>query len=206
MTARRTPTPESSGSLFAPALPGVSVYDRRASDRDHRAAAFDAATVSLEPGISLVEASAGTGKTFSITQLVLRLLLDRTSEGAYRVGGIGSILVVTFTNAATAELITRVRATLREAADVFAGVVTETKGREGLFALRERYGAGAVHRLREALASLDELAIFTIHGWSKRVLEENALESGTPFGARFLEEDALLVERITQDWWRRTMY
>ena len=173
-----------------------------------RAAAtpFDPATVSLEPGISLVEASAGTGKTYSITQLVLRLLLDRSAAGAYRVEGIGNILVVTFTNAATDELITRVRTMLREATDVFAGVITAREGRESLFALRDQYGVRELPRLREALASLDQLSIFTIHGWSKRVLEEHALESGTPFGAQFLEEDELLVERITQDWWRRTMY
>lgn len=113
---------------------------------------FDAMTVSLEPGVSLVEASAGTGKTFSITQLVLRLLLDRKADGSWRVGGIGNILVVTFTNAATAELTTRVRALLREAVDVFSGAVTErTTKREFLFALREQHGEGALPRLREAL-------------------------------------------------------
>lgn len=168
---------------------------------------FDALTSSLEPGVSLVEASAGTGKTFSITQLVLRLLLDRKSDGSWRVGGIGSILVVTFTNAATAELTTRVRALLREAVDVFSGVVTErTRKREFLFALHEQHGDAALPRLRKALASLDQLSIHTIHGWCRRVLEENALESGTPFGAQFLEEDAQLMERMAQDWWRRTMY
>jgi exodeoxyribonuclease V beta subunit len=168
---------------------------------------FDAMTVSLEPGVSLVEASAGTGKTFSITQLVLRLLLDRKSDGTWRVGGIGNILVVTFTNAATAELTTRVRALLREAVDVFSGAVTErTTKREFLFALREQHGEGALPRLREALTSLDQLSIHTIHGWCRRVLEENALESGTPFGAQFLEEDGQLMERMAQDWWRRTMY
>ncbi|HEX5971331.1 MAG TPA: exodeoxyribonuclease V subunit beta [Gemmatimonadaceae bacterium] len=169
--------------------------------------AFDALSVSLEPGVSLVEASAGTGKTFSITQLVLRLLLDRKADGSWRVGGIGNILVVTFTNAATAELTTRVRAMLREAVDVFSAVVTErTTKREYLFALRDQHGDAAVPRLREALASLDQLSIHTIHGWCRRVLEENALESGTPFGAQFLEEDAQLLERMAQDWWRRTMY
>lgn len=168
---------------------------------------FDPMTASLEPGVSLVEASAGTGKTFSITQLVLRLLLDRRSDGAWRVRGIGSILVVTFTNAATAELTTRVRALLREAVDVFSGAETgRTTKREFLFALREQHGDAALPRLREALASLDQLSIHTIHGWCRRVLEENALESGTPFGAQFLEEDAQLMERMAQDWWRRTMY
>jgi exodeoxyribonuclease V beta subunit len=171
-----------------------------------RAEAFDPLAVSLEPGVSLVEASAGTGKTFSITQLVLRLLLDRKSDGAWRVGGIGNILVVTFTNAATAELTTRVRAALRDAVDVFSGAVREREGREHLFALKNQYGQDALPRLREALASLDCLSIHTIHGWSRQVLEQNALESGTPFGAQFLDDEAMLLERMAQDWWRRTMY
>jgi len=188
-------TPRAKVDAFAPMTPHAT------------ASPFDPMTVSLEPGVSLVEASAGTGKTFSITQLVLRLLLDRGSDGSWRVGGIGSILVVTFTNAATAELTTRVRALLREAVDVFSGAETErTKKREFLFALREQHGEAALPRLREALASLDQLSIHTIHGWCRRVLEENALESGTPFGAQFLEEDAQLMERMAQDWWRRTMY
>ena len=189
MTARAKP------DLFEPLTTGA------------KAQPFDALSVSLEPGVSLVEASAGTGKTFSITQLVLRLLLDRKDDGTWRVGGIGSILVVTFTNAATAELTTRVRALLREAVDVFSGVVTErTDKRAYLFALRDQHGDAALPRLRKALASLDQLSVHTIHGWCRRVLEENALESGTPFGAQFLEEDAQLIERMAQDWWRRTMY
>jgi exodeoxyribonuclease V beta subunit len=171
-----------------------------------RATAFDPLAVSLEPGVSLVEASAGTGKTFSITQLVLRLLLDRKEDGTWRVGGIGNILVVTFTNAATAELTTRVRAALRDAVDVFSGAVSEREGPAHLFALRKQHDDGALPRLRDALASLDRLSVHTIHGWSRRVLEENALESGTPFGAQFLEDEALLLERMAQDWWRRTMY
>ena len=189
MTARARP------DLFTPMTPHAS------------ASPFDPMSVSLEPGVSLVEASAGTGKTFSITQLVLRLLLDKKSDGSWRVEGIGNILLVTFTNAATAELTTRVRALLRDAVDVFSGAETErTKKREFLFALREQHGEAALPRLRKALASLDQLSIHTIHGWCRRVLEENALESGTPFGAQFLEEDAQLMERMAQDWWRRTMY
>ena len=188
------------------ALLDVGVYDRRTSHHDPRMEPFDAATVSLEPGVSLVEASAGTGKTYSITQLVLRLLLARRTDGEYRVRGIGSILVVTFTNAATDELITRVRSALREATEVFAGVAKRTDANSELFALRDEVGVNELPRLREALSSLDQLAIFTIHGFCKRVLEESALESGTPFGARFIEEDDLLVERIAQDWWRRTIY
>ncbi len=170
------------------------------------AIAFDASEVSLEPGVALVEASAGTGKTYSITQLVLRLLFARRPDHTYRVRGLGSILVVTFTNAATDELITRVRAILRAATDVFAGTVEQSAENADLFALRDIVGSEGLPRLLAALADLDELAVFTIHGFCRRVLEENALESGTPFGARFLEDDGLLRERIAEDWWRRTMY
>ena len=74
---------------------------------------FDLASCGLEPGIVLVEASAGTGKTYSLTGIVLRLLLEK------RVSGIGKILVMTFTNAATAELIDRIRAAVRSAAAAF---------------------------------------------------------------------------------------
>lgn len=189
---------------------GALEYDRRTLDRASVRAprqAFDSLTVPLDPGISLVEASAGTGKTFCITQTVLRLLLDRDDAGEYRVRDLGRILVVTFTNKATAELVTRVRARLREAVEVFAGAVHErTEQNAALFDLLDRYGAGELPRLREALASLDRLSIFTIHGFCKRVLEESALESGTAYDSAFLEEDALLAQRAAQDWWRRTMY
>ncbi|HYD54220.1 MAG TPA: UvrD-helicase domain-containing protein, partial [Gemmatimonadaceae bacterium] len=201
-------TDERQPSLFEREIEtAVGRYDRRSARRDASVARvpFDPLGVSLEPGISLVEASAGTGKTFCIAQMVLRLLLEPRPDGAYR--EIGRILVVTFTNKATDELITRVRARLREAVAVFAGAVPMgARKDEALFALRERYGDAGLPRLQAALRALDQLSIFTIHGFCKRVLEESALESGTPYDATFLEEDALLVERAARDWWRRRMY
>ncbi|MEO7216969.1 MAG: exodeoxyribonuclease V subunit beta [Gemmatimonadaceae bacterium] len=205
-------TPDRRAGPPAPELSesGAPRYDRRTSTRNLNAtpSPFEPATVPLDPGIYLVEASAGTGKTFSLTLTALRLLLDRDATGEYRVRGIGNILVVTFTNAATSELVTRVRAALREAVDVFAGTATQTEQNAHLFALREQYGedVDAIGRLRHALSEMDTLAIFTIHGFCKRVLDESALESGTPFDADFIENDALWIERVTQDWWRRTVY
>ena len=72
---------------------------------------FDACTVPLS-GVNLVEASAGTGKTYAITTLFVRLLLERDLE-------IDQVLVVTFTEAATAELRDRVRRRIREAIAAF---------------------------------------------------------------------------------------
>lgn len=192
-----------------PAAPAP--YDRRSRERHPTTHAtpvqFDPVTTPVEPGIHLVEASAGTGKTFSIALSVLRLLLDSDPAGRPLTGGIGKILVVTFTNAATDELITRVRTMLRDAIDVFSGAAQErTDARAPLFALLDSYGPGGTPRLREAFASLDQLAIFTIHGFCKRVLDECALESGTPCDASFLEDDSLVMERVARDWWRRTIY
>jgi len=169
---------------------------------------YDPAAVALDNEIYLVEASAGTGKTFALTLTVLRLLLDRNEAREYRVRGIGNILVVTFTNAATSELVTRVRAALRSAVDVFAGTVSETPENAHLFALcrQSRDDTHAIDRLRKALSEIDTLAIFTIHGFCKRVLDESALESGTPLDAGFIENDAPWIERVTQDWWRRSVY
>jgi exodeoxyribonuclease V beta subunit len=168
---------------------------------------FDPIRTPIEPGITLVEASAGTGKTYCITLTVLRMLLERRSDGEYLVGDVGRVLVVTFTNAATDELITRVRTRLREAVEVFSGLQLEpTPDTAALFELRDVHGVESLPRLREALGRLDELSIFTIHGFCKRVLEDSALESATPFRAEFMTDDAELVTRAAQDWWRRTMF
>ncbi len=186
-----------------------TAYDRRRSRASGARPApvpFDLNDIPFDPGVYLVEASAGTGKTFSLTHTVLRLLLDRDEAGNYRVREIGNVLVVTFTNAATSELITRVRAALRDAVDVFAGAATRTEKNAPVFALYEKYGATELPRLRDALSKIDQLAIFTIHGFCKRVLDESALESGTAFDAGFIEDDSIWIERVTQDWWRRTIY
>ena len=74
---------------------------------------FDLGTTPIATGITLVEASAGTGKTYSLTGLVLRLLLED------HVRDVGRILVMTFTNAATAELVERIRGALRDAVATF---------------------------------------------------------------------------------------
>ena len=169
--------------------------------------AFDAVTTPVTPGVSLVEASAGTGKTFGITMTVLRLLLAERESGVPVVDGIGSILIVTFTQAATSELVSRVRLILREALDVATSRITPTTPTQRVIAQIDGiHGAAAVQRLQAGLAAIDTLSIFTIHGFCKRILDEFALESGTPFGATMLTDDALLLQGAFEDWWRRTMY
>jgi exodeoxyribonuclease V beta subunit len=158
---------------------------------------FDLLNTPLE-GTNLIEASAGTGKTYAIEGLFLRLLLEKDLS-------LREILVVTFTEAATHELKERIRRKLRAAITAF-----DTGRSEDPF-LKEwiKYGSfpgSPVERLREALRTFDEAAIFTIHGFCMRVLHENAFESGSLFDTELVTEQDTLIQEIVDDFWRRTFY
>ncbi len=159
---------------------------------------FNALEVPLAPGVTLVEASAGTGKTFAITRLVLRLLLER------RVESLSRILVVTFTEKATQELVTRIRSVLRLAEQVWSDTpppLSDTTA--DLFALRATHGPAGRQVVQDALAALDDLAVSTIHGFCQRILSESALESRIPFRTTFIEDDTEPFSRAARDWARR---
>lgn len=138
---------------------------------------FDAETVALT-GKNLVEASAGTGKTHAVATLFRRLVVERELD-------VSSILVVTFTEAATSELRERVRSEL-------------VKKHE---ALGERAGATERARLGRALESIDEAPISTIHGFCQRVLGDYALKSGVSFGAELVPDLEDLYDDVLYDFW-----
>lgn len=158
---------------------------------------FNALTVPLAPGVTLVEASAGTGKTFAITRLVLRLLLEGTVEN------LSQILVVTFTVKATQELVTRIRAALRLAEQVWSDAPPlRNAGNNDLFVLREMYGDAGRDIIARALGSLDDLGVSTIHGFCQRILAESALESRIPFRTTFIQDETEPFARAAKDWAR----
>ncbi|MES3035557.1 MAG: UvrD-helicase domain-containing protein [Gemmatimonadota bacterium] len=163
-------------------------------------APFDALTTPLDDGVTLIEASAGTGKTFAITRLVLRLLLAR------KVASLSEILVVTFTEKATQELVTRIRRMLREADAVWSDEPPERiAANADLFLLREQYGAEGGAIIRAALGNLDELGVSTIHGFCQRMLAESALETRMPFRTTFVEDDTEPLLRAAMDWTRKRL-
>ena len=149
---------------------------------------------------TLVEASAGTGKTWTLATLYLRLLVEARLE-------VGQILVVTYTNAATAELRDRIRSRVREAVTVFEQAAAGTPpDAEPLASLVRRCrDAGTldatVKHLRNALRGFDEAAIFTIHGFCQRILLENAFESGVAFDAELVTDERPLCNEVVQDFW-----
>ena len=158
---------------------------------------FDLLTSPLD-GTNLIEASAGTGKTYAIAGLFLRLLLEKHMAPA-------EILVVTYTVAATEELRDRIRKKIRAALDALSGRGTKERFLEDLVgAIRDRKDAR--DRLREALRSFDEAPIFTIHSFCQRMLGENAFESGSPFDTELLPDERALREEIVRDFWRRHFY
>jgi hypothetical protein len=140
-------------------------------------------------GSSLIEASAGTGKTFTIAMLYVRLVLGHRGQGSEaRPLTPPEILVVTFTDAATKELRERIRARLIEAADYFhadpAEVEPRPTGEDLLYDLRDAYPeeqwAACARRLQLAAEWMDEAAVSTIHGWCNRMLSEHAFDSSKP--------------------------
>ncbi len=154
-------------------------------------------------GIHLVAASAGTGKTYSIQTLYLRLLLLQQLT-------VRQILVVTFTNAATKELRERLQRVLRDALEHLEGCAGRTEARVvQLVDLARSEGAsteGLLHAVRQALLDFDLASIYTIHGFCQRMLHRFAFETGQAFDLEPLENSDAEIIRICRDWWRRHVY
>ncbi|NQZ32013.1 MAG: exodeoxyribonuclease V subunit beta [Oceanospirillaceae bacterium] len=153
-------------------------------------------------GEALIEASAGTGKTYTLAALYLRLLLGLGRESALEVG---QILVVTFTEAATAELRERIRKRIQEARVAFILGDSDDPFIKQLLALHTDH-ARAVLDLEFAASEMDQAAIFTIHGFCQRMLKQHAFESGTNFNAQLISDDSDIIRQGLLDFWRNTLY
>lgn len=163
-------------------------------------------------GSRLIEASAGTGKTWTIAALYVRLVLGHGGDNAYRRPLLpADILVMTFTRAATRELSNRVRERLVEAAAYFRTHAGRAQRDDYLDALLESYpdhGAQqqAAHRLQLAAETMDEAAIFTIDAWCQRMLREHAFDSGSLFDEELVSDEQALFEDAAHDYWRQQVY
>ena len=154
------------------------------------------------PATSLIEASAGTGKTYALTTLAARLIVEARRE-------IGDFLVVTFTVAATDELRQRIRSTLRAALRAAAGAASDGGQAGDLLARWASLGidaAEARRRLEPAVADLDRANVLTIHGFCQRVIKDFAFDCGLPFGFEVSGDGFDVVSAEVRDHWRRAMY
>ncbi|HFE3556471.1 exodeoxyribonuclease V subunit beta [Enterobacter hormaechei] len=171
----------------------------------HTAEPLDPLRLPLQ-GERLIEASAGTGKTYTIAALYLRLLLGLGGNAAFsRPLSVEELLVVTFTEAATAELRGRIRsnihelriACLRQTTDnpLYASLLDEIADKQQ-----------AAQWLLLAERQMDEASVFTIHGFCQRMLSLNAFESGMLFEQQLIEDESELRYQACADFWRRHCY
>jgi len=180
---------------------------------------FNAFITPLKQGTNLIEASAGTGKTYSIAMLILRFVVEKEFE-------LETLLVVTFTKAATQELRNRIRARLAEAKRIFNAYnrdndpyyghtddhtseqTSTTPIDQNLLAWVESISnkAAAVKRLELALADIDHANIFTIHSFCQGVLRHHALEGGQLFDSALADNVEELQQQIAEDYWRQQVY
>ncbi|KEF42199.1 MAG: hypothetical protein ER33_07525 [Cyanobium sp. CACIAM 14] len=174
------------------------------------AEAFDANAFPLDDGVALLEASAGTGKTFALAHLVLRLLAERQL-------GLRELLVVTYTNAAAAELRDRIGRRIQDALIGLQAVQAVQAGGDWQapdpvlehWLRRQPQDAQAratlLGRLLLALEDLDAADVTTIHGFCQRNLRRQALEAARS-PELTLETDATeLVRQVAHDYWQQQL-
>lgn len=132
---------------------------------------------------ALIEASAGTGKTYTLENLVVRLLKERADIA------LENILMVTFTEKATSELKRRIQEKLlQEISSAGDGKNDE----------------GSIRKIRDTLDAFDTASICTIHGFCHTVLKDFAFENGSLFNNEVIDDaplfDALMKEQMRKDW------
>ena len=146
----------------------------------------------------LLEASAGTGKTFSLTSLVARYVAEEDLK-------IDQLLMVTFTNAAASEMRERTRAKLGDAltaldsnispdlvkeADIWMKNIVDCSGE-----IRENRKS----RLRDAISGVDSATITTIHGFFQQALREVGLRSADSASSEVAQGKDSLGKQILRD-------
>ncbi len=168
------------------------------------------ATMNVEPlipeevplvGVRLIEASAGTGKTYTITSLYLRLVLGHECKALSP----ENILVVTFTRAATEELRDRIRKRLKKALEALQTDIHLDSLIESIAPSIDNLDL-AKQRLKDAMQIMDMAAIYTIHGFCQRLLRQNAIESLVPDNFELSMDENRYIQQAVRDVWRSYVY
>ena len=167
---------------------------------------FDANTYPLVPGVRLLEASAGTGKTFALAHLSLRLITEAAMP-------LDSLLVVTFTDAAAAELRSRIGRRLQDALLGLEALEREEPLPKADQVLADWWRTTPddvrrrdwISRLLLALEQLDAADITTIHGFCRRSLRRQAISSGAAMQLQLETDSTALVEEVVQELWQQQL-
>ena len=165
---------------------------------------LDSITVPLE-GINLVEAAAGTGKTYNIQNLVARLILEKSLP-------IDSIVVLSFTNEAAAELGKRIRKILDDILSILEEIpVEKPEQAQAIIAHAklihpEQTPKERIRLIRNALRDFDLARISTINGFCQKLLSEFAFESNIAFNSELKTAPDPIIVELLEDWMRSKFY
>ena len=170
----------------------------------------------------IIEASAGTGKTYTIQNLYLRLTAGWYDAAAGRERWLGAdeILVMTYTEAATAELKDRIRKILALGVLYFENqsalssddfnrldeLLADSRALLQPGQTQEERDQMIRNRIRNALLIFDDAAVFTIHGFCQRLLSRYAFESGLLFNAEIRTDADKLIDSLLTDYLRAYSY
>ncbi len=150
----------------------------------------------LPNGTVLLEASAGTGKTFTLASLAVRYLAEGLAT-------LDDLLLITFSRMATAELRARVRSRLAEAIaclDPDTSIDSSTDEMLAqLTAVNERERQTRLGRLRQAAADLDSATIATTHEFCQRMLFSLGVLADMDASPQFVADPKDLVSEATAD-------
>ncbi len=161
---------------------------------------LNSVTCPIENKVSLIEASAGTGKTYNIQNLFVRMIMEKNFP-------VESILVVTFTDAATRELKARIRSILTDLTNYF-----EKRAVHDMERVKQLTGHGTepdtrkYQRVVKALRDFDKSSIFTIHGFCKKALDENSFATASFFNQELQKNYESVIEKIVQNFFRKYFY
>ena len=179
--------------------------ESRPSSTGNSPVRFDVVNEPLVREAMLIEASAGTGKTYSLERLVARLVVEKAVP-------IQSLLIMTFTRAATAELSARIRKILMKYRDALrknkspeesrfeAGDYDETDRKllAGWLCLPEEEISKCIDRLSEAVNRFDDAAVFTIHSFCQRMLVDYVFSRGGSFEMTLGNDDAQVAQALDE--------
>jgi len=165
---------------------------------------FNVCNTPINHGLTLLEAGAGTGKTYSLVRVIARHLVENDLS-------IDQILTVTFTRAATAEIKGRLHELLSEIstslknpdlpADKTNDLVAHWRANES-----DEFLDNARIRISIALANFDSVAIFTIDGFFQRLIKEFAFEANQLFSVELDTDETKLIHTALRDYWRQHVY
>jgi exodeoxyribonuclease V beta subunit len=162
-------------------------------------------------GTALIEANAGTGKTYNITALFTRMVTEEKTHQGLPVP-VESILVVTYTKAAVSDLKSKIYKRLN---DVLSAMSALENGLDKAFddpfpmeyaKHRKEHLTEDIKNIKNAIRDFDQCSVFTIHGFCQRMLKENAFSGDVAYDVELTGDSTELIRKPVYNYWRMNVY